>query len=214
VVKWFLGQCKRHRQIQIPTSCRDIRGLRKTRRQCHRYALGLGLGRYRVSLILRCSKNIEVDEFVAGGDEGTACLPLAESVDRNTLLADARGETCKIAVAGRYAEAGESIGVEHVHGSDDHSAISGILMVGVGELLYGQDGIVGQNLLPAAQGRLGPIAIDTSDANVTIVRNLRHQPSDDPVRNIVAIDQQGQVSCVVQCYRRVIRRLNGDVRSR
>src|SRR5882757_8839798 len=50
------------------------------------------------------SEVLGVDELVERGDEGLGRLPLAESVHGEAGLAQSRGESCEVAVAGNDAE--------------------------------------------------------------------------------------------------------------
>ncbi|MNQ46790.1 hypothetical protein D3C85_606160 [compost metagenome] len=134
-----------------------------------------------------------VDELVAGGDEGLGRLLFAEAVDGQAFLAQARGQAGEVAVAGDQAEAVEAPGVEQVHGVDDQRAVGGVLAPGVGELLDRLDGVVEQHLLPAAQLRAGPVAIDALDAGHAVFGDLFEQAFDDGGRRIVGVDQNGQM---------------------
>ncbi len=59
------------------------------------------------------------------------------SVDGDPALPDTGRQAREVAVAGDQAEAVETVGVEQVHGVDDHGAVGGVLAYGVVELLDG-----------------------------------------------------------------------------
>ena len=78
---------------------------------------------------------------------GVFCL--ADAVDVEPLLADARGEAGEVAVGGDEAEAVEAAGMQQVHRVDDERDVGGVLAGGVGELLLGQDGVRGPGPSPS-----------------------------------------------------------------
>ncbi|MNS76162.1 hypothetical protein D3C72_1097010 [compost metagenome] len=145
-------------------------------------AFGVGLG----------AQHVGVDELVAGGDERLGRLALAEAVDGQPLLADARGQPGEVAVAGDDAEAVEAPGVQQVHGVDDHGAVGGVLAHGVAELLDRLDRVRQQSLLPSGQVGLGPVAVDALHGGHAVLGHFGQQAFHDGGRRVVGVDQHSQ----------------------
>ncbi|MNZ89696.1 hypothetical protein D3C78_1086310 [compost metagenome] len=150
----------------------------------HRFHRGLGC---------HGAEDFGVDELVAGRNERLGGLLLAEAVDGQPFLAQARGQAGEVAVAGDQAEAVETAGVEQVHGVDDQRAVGGVLAAGVGELLHRLDRVVQQHLLPLAEVRLGPVAVDALDAGDAVLGDFLEEAFDDGRWCVVGVDQHGEV---------------------
>lgn len=69
----------------------------------------------------------------------------------------------------------------------------GVFPAGVGELLNRLDGVVEQDLLPAAEVGQGPVAINTLDAGDAVFGNFFEQAFDDGGGGVVGVDQHGEV---------------------
>src|SRR5690606_38018629 len=144
---------------------------------------------------------LDVDELVAGGNEGLGGLAFAESVDRQSLLADARRQAGEVAVAGDDAEAVQVAAVHQVHRVDDQRAVGGVLAGGVVELLDRRDRGGEQSVLPAAQVARGPVAVGAADAGVAVLGDLRQQVRQLGRVAVVGVDQDREAGASVAGHR-------------
>src|SRR5205807_7857775 len=78
-------------------------------------------------------------------------LLLAETIDRKTILSDARGKACKVAITRNEAKAPQFPRVQQIHCVDDERAVTGILTDCITELLDGLDRMFEQHCAPAMQ---------------------------------------------------------------
>ena len=115
-----------------------------------------------------------VHEHIAGIHEGFGGLFLADAHHKHARFPDACSEPGVIAVAGDQAEAVHHVGVEQVHGVNDHGAVGGILANRVAELLDRLDGMEIQHILPGIHAGGGPIAVNAADGNQAVFPGL-HQ---------------------------------------
>src|SRR5690606_29489752 len=148
-----------------------------------------GLAARGLFFLLVDAQVLGVDELVAGGDEGLRGLTLAEAVDGEPLLADARGQAGEVAVAGDDAEAVEVAAVHQVHRVDDQRAVRGVLAGGVVELLDRGDRVGQQPVLPAAEVPRGPVAVGAAHAGVAVLGDLRQQRRQVLRVAVVGVDQ-------------------------
>ena len=133
-----------------------------------------------------------IDEPPAGLPETFGRLLLAEAEHVDALFADAGGKPCEITVGRNQAEAVETAAMEEVHRVDDEGDIGGVLPRGVGELLLGDDGVLGQEIGPCLRAGAGEVAIDAPDAGLADLGDLLEQTVRDLRRGVVGIDQNGK----------------------
>ena len=145
-----------------------------------------------VALVLH--KQLERGEHVAGAPEGRGGLLLPHADDHAPALAQTAGQAREVRVAGHEAEAIDVVGVEDVHGVDDHGGIRGILALGVAELLDGRDGVLQQRVLPFRVQGERPVAVDALDSDGAILRQLVQDRLQVARRHVVRVDEQREAA--------------------
>ena len=123
--------------------------------------------RGRLRRLLRLlAQEVEVDEPVAGRDEGRGRAAAPEPVHGHPRFPQPRRQPREVAVARDDHEALQVPRVEQVHRVDDQRGVGGVLAAGVGELLHRLDRVAQQLLLPAGEVRRGPVAVGALDVGV------------------------------------------------
>src|SRR5271157_2354439 len=79
--------------------------------------------------------------------------------------------------------------MQNVHRIDDHGAVGGVLADGVTELLDGLEGVEVQRLFPRVHVGRRPIAIDSSDSDLSITRRLHQHLRKQGWLGVVAVYQ-------------------------
>ncbi len=116
---------------------------------------------------------LDVKKPVADHDKWPRSLALSKPVDVEPGLADPHGKPGKVAVAGYQAEAVKMMGVQQIHGVDNHGGVCGILALRIGKLLDRLDGLLEELILPPVQVGAGPVAISPLYAYGSISGNFR-----------------------------------------
>ena len=81
--------------------------------------------------------------------------------------------------------------MKNVHRVDDHGAVGGVLADGVSELLDGLEGVEVERLFPGIHVGRRPIAVDSSDGDLSIAGSLHQHLRKQGRLSVVAVDQHG-----------------------
>ena len=82
--------------------------------------------------------------------------------------------------------------VEDVHRIDDHRRIGRALTIGIAVLLYGDDRVLEQAVLPRNEALARPIAVDALVRGNACVRDLVEDYLDVLLRDVVRVDEDGE----------------------
>src|SRR6185436_9087251 len=82
--------------------------------------------------------------------------------------------------------------VHQVHGIDDQRDVRRVLARDIGELLVRDDGVLGEDVGPAAQAGAREVAVDAPDAGLAQLRDFLEHTVGDFGRGVVGVDQDGQ----------------------
>ncbi len=86
------------------------------------------------------------------------------------------------------------MGIQHIHGVDNHGRVRRILAVGIGTLLDRLDGLFKELTLPPIQASVGPVAVGPLYVDNTMVSSdIREQGTSPGVVCIVRIDEDGEL---------------------
>ena len=136
----------------------------------------------------RLDQVLGINELGTGVYERQGRFLFAEAVHLEAVGEDAHGQGREIAVAGHQGEGVQLLGVEQVHGVDDHGGVGGVLALRVGELLDGLNGEGMQGFLPAFQVACFPIAVGASDVGGAVFGQLIKHPVNGLVTGVITIN--------------------------
>ena len=144
--------------------------------------------------LLGADQRVDIDEARAGLAETLGRLRAAEAIDGIAVLADAHGERHEVAVARHDTETMHAPAIHHVHRVDGHLHVGRVLAPRQVELLLRLDPVPVDEVRPALERRLAPVAVSAAD--VHLAQFGKHgQDRVDPGRaGIVGIDQEGDIS--------------------
>jgi len=135
---------------------------------------------------------VDGDKPVAGIFQCIRCLGLADADHRQSLFADATGQTGKVTVGRDQNKYAEMSSVQHIHRVDDQSDIGRILALGIGSLLVLNQSQFLRCLCPASQKFAGPVAIDAAQSRFAEFCNFLQDGISEFCRNIVGVDKDRQ----------------------
>ena len=169
-------------------------GLRLDRRPLG--GLGLGRfpprdgGRHRLRLFL----DDILDHHEAGADvaQGFGRLALADADHVEPLFADPVGERGEIAVGTHQHETVEPAGMQQVHRIDHQPDVRGVLALGIGGLLVGDEAERMDLLRPGLQPRRGPVAIDPPERRFAVAGDFLQDRLGEAGGDVVGVDQDGE----------------------
>ena len=147
-------------------------------------------GEVATALAVALHQQLEGGEDVAGLAERHRGLLLAHADDGEAALAQAHSQAGEVGVGGDDAESFHRIGVEDIHGVDDHGRVCGVLTLGVAELLNRRDGILQQHLLPLNMAGQRPVAIDALVGDGAVFRQLIEDGLQVLCGDVVRVDEQ------------------------
>jgi hypothetical protein len=134
----------------------------------------------------------DVDEPLAGHAEGFGCLLLADAIDVQALFADARGQPGEVAVRRHQDKAVEQAGMQEIHRRDHQADVGGVLALGVGKLLVGDQAQGGHLARPGRQALRRPVAVDAADRGFAQAGDFFEDCLGIAGGHVVGVDQDGQ----------------------
>ena len=135
-----------------------------------------------------------VDEPRAGCLKAFRRTVVAKAVDGQALLPQPHGERHEVRIRTHDAEPRDAPGPHQVHGVNRHLHVGGVLALCQVELLTGFDAIAVDQVGPALQPLLPPIAIGAPDVDRAQLGQNCQDRVDAGGRRVVSVDQQGDVA--------------------
>ena len=145
---------------------------------------------------------VEEEEARARVDERLGRLPLAEAVDRGALARRCITSGVKSASEETMPNASGRSVYSRSSASMTIAMSLAFLPLRVVELLHRPDGVLVQQLFPAAQPLLLPVAVGAPDARLAEGRELVQDEVDLGCRRVVGVDQQRDARRPVDPWRR------------
>ena len=139
------------------------------------------------------AEHLGVNKFIAGRHKRFGRFLFTKSIYNQPRLPDTGCQFGKVAVAGYQAKPIEPLGIEQIHGINNHGTVGGIFAGGVAKLLYRLDRVIQQMVFPAAQFGGSPVAIDALYIGGSVFGNFCQKSLNNHWLGIIGINEDGQL---------------------